>query len=37
VGVAAGRVGDGGDVELDLGEVTAFAGHRHLPAGEADV
>ena len=37
VGVAAGRVGDDGDLELDLGDVPAFAGHRHLAAGEADV
>ena len=33
----AGRVGDGGDVELDLGEAAAVAGHRHLAAGEPDV
>jgi len=37
VGFPAGGVGDGRDVELDLGQAAAVPGDRHLPAGQADV
>jgi hypothetical protein len=37
MGVAAAGVGDGRDVELDLGQPSGPPGDRHLPGGQADV
>jgi hypothetical protein len=36
-GIAPGGVGDGRDVELDLGQASMLPGDRHLPAGQADM
>jgi hypothetical protein len=33
VAIAPGGVGDGGDVDLDLGQAATVPGDRHLPAG----